>query len=65
MKNIELCERCIYGRIIRKDNTIVGRTCELPLPVFLSRPHDKNEPDDKCFIKADTDKFYGRTFVIK
>lgn len=67
MKNIELCERCIYGRIIRKDNDIVGRTCELPLPVFLSRQHDKNEPDDKCsnFKKADTDKFYGRTFGIK
>ena len=48
MKNIELCERCYYGRIIRKDNAIFGRTCGLPLSVFLSRQHDKNEPDDEC-----------------
>ena len=48
MKNIDLCERCYYGRIIRKDNAIIGRTCELPLSVFLSRQHDKNEPDDEC-----------------
>lgn len=58
MKNIELCEHCIYGRIIRENNVIVGRTCELPLSAFLSRPHDKNEPDNECsdFIKSNTDK---------
>ena len=54
MKNIELCETCIFGRIMRKDNNIVGRTCELPMSIFLSRKHDPNEPDDKCsdFVKS-------------
>jgi hypothetical protein len=55
MKNIELCEHCIYGRTVKKDNAVIGRTCELPISAFLSNKHDKNEPDDECsdFVKSD------------
>ena len=48
MKNIKLCMACDYGRIIVKDDVIVGRSCELPMSVFLSRPHNKHESDDEC-----------------
>lgn len=35
MKDIELCSKCVYGRIIVKDNQIYGRTCEFPVSKFI------------------------------
>lgn len=53
MKNIELCKKCYFGRIIEaEDGTVVGRTCELPISTFIYHSQlgvYKNETDDECY----------------
>ncbi len=54
MKNIELCMKCTYGRLIHdtETNEIIGRSCELPMTVFIDHNEKglyKNETDDSCY----------------
>lgn len=52
MKDIELCKKCEYGRIIVKDNQIYGRTYEFPISEFIKNKENncyKNDSNNSCY----------------